>query len=212
MSVDEALVTFTRDRAARLSGLSNRQLDYWRSTNLLRPSTDYRLSAHRPIRLYDFTDMMSLMVIAELKERGVSTRRVRKIVDRLRRHGYEQPLVQVVFGTEPGRKRLVVVMMHSDGTFEGEVHPGQLLLPETIDMETIRARVRRSSARPSEAVGQFERRSGALGRKELFAGTRIPVETVRRYIDHGVSTGEILEAFPALRAADVDAVRDLVAS
>ena len=42
--------------------------------------------------------MMSLMVIAELKKRGVALQRIRRIVRGLRRRGYNEPLTQIIFG------------------------------------------------------------------------------------------------------------------
>ncbi|MGH3540894.1 MAG: DUF433 domain-containing protein [Mycobacterium sp.] len=56
-------------------------------------------------------------------------------------------------------------------------------------------------------VGKIERRPGAMGGKPLLAGTRVPVETVRRYLAAGRSVDDILEGFPILTVDDVEAVR-----
>ena len=61
--------------------------------------------------------------------------------------------------------------------------------------------------RDPAAVGQTEKRRGAMGSKELVAGTRVPVATIRRYLDRGVDVAEVLEAFPVLEREDVEAVR-----
>jgi uncharacterized protein (DUF433 family) len=41
----------------------------------------------------------------------------------------------------------------------------------------------------------------------VFAGTRIRVSTVQDYLQHGYGTDAILEAFPDLKAADVEKAR-----
>lgn len=210
MAADERLVAFTRERAADLSGLTPRQLDYWRKTQLMQPSTSRQVSEHRSVHLYDFTDMLELLTIAELLRRNVPTRRVRKIVDRLRARGYERPLTEIRFGVIPlegRRERVLVMLKHADGSVEGDDHPDQAIFREAVDMTEIRATLRRSTERRPERFGQVERRRGALGSKELFAGTRIPVATVRSYLREGVAVGEILEAFPALTAEDIEAAR-----
>src|SRR5439155_15970262 len=60
---------------------------------------------------------------------------------------------------------------------------------------------RRDQRRP----GQIERRRGVLGRKPVIAGTRIPVDSVRRLVEDGMSEEEILEQYPDLTAVDVAA-------
>ena len=213
---DDRVLVFTRSRAATLSGLSERQLDYWRKTDLLEPSTSEQVSPYRSVHLYDFADMLELLTIAELHKHDVPTRRIRSIVDRMRDKGYERPLTQIRYGVaerpssksgKRSRRRLLVVLTFEDGTTEGDDMPGQLIAEGAVDVQAIRGRLRRSTERDDEQVGKVEKRRGALGNKQLFAGTRIPVATVRRYLADGAQLGEILEAFPALRAEDVDAAR-----
>ncbi len=214
--VDERALAFTRSRAAALSGLSERQLNYWRHTDLLEPSTSEQISPYRSVHLYDFADMLELLTIAELHRHDVSTRRIRSIVDRMRAKGYERPLTQIRYGVaeapgrksmKPRRRKLLIVLTFEDGTTEGDDMPGQLIAEGAVDVQAIRARLHRSTQRDEDKVGRVEKRRGALGNKELFAGTRIPVASVRRYLADGAPVAEILEAFPALRAEDVEAVR-----
>ena len=215
--VDEKLLVFTRSRAAALSGLSERQLNYWRKTDLLGPSTSEQLSPYRSVHLYNFADMLELLTIAELHRHQVPTRRIRSIVDRMRAQGYERRLTQLRYGVvnrPPGRagkpdkrRKLLVVLTFADGTTEGEDVPGQMIVEGAVDVQAIRARLHRSAGREEDELGRVEKRRGALGNKELFAGTRIPVAAVRRYLADDAPVGEILEAFPALRAEDIEAVR-----
>jgi uncharacterized protein (DUF433 family) len=213
--VDENVLVFTRSRAATLTGLTERQLDYWRKTEFLEPSTSEQLSPYRSVHLYDFADMLELLTIAELHRHEVPTRRIRRIVDRLRQKGYQRPLTEIRYGvaerTPKGKKgrrqKLLILLTFEDGTTEGDDIPGQLVAEGAVDVQGIRARLHRSTERDDDQVGRIEKRRGALGSKELFAGTRIPVATVRRYLADGAPVSEILEAFPALRPEDIEAVR-----
>jgi uncharacterized protein (DUF433 family) len=206
------LVVFSRPRAAKLSGLTQRQLDYWRSTGFVVPQVDRRLSAARPVVHYSYTDMLALLVVAELRKRKVSLQRIRRVVADLHQRGYADPLTQVVFGTaEQSSDKLEVFFKLADGTWEGDRSPGQMVFHEVLDLDTIRTRVRRAAVRDEDTVGAIESRRGTMGNKPLIAGTRIPVATVREYLKHGVSTAEIIEAFPSLRPTDVDTVRALSA-
>lgn len=205
-TVDVDLTRFVAnpDRAARIADLSRRQVDYWSRTGVVRPTIDARITK-RPIRLYEFADLMSLMVAAELKQRGLSLQHVRTIVERLRRAGYDSPLSQLIYATHGKR----LYFQHPDGGWEGDVLPGQGVIRQVLDLEPMRNRIRAAGQRDRAQVGKVERRKGTLGYKPVFAGTRVPVDTVCRYIDAGKSTEEIIDAFPVLERADIDAARSL---
>lgn len=226
MQPNDALVVFTPQRAAELTGLTRRQVDYWRKTLLLQPSTDEQVSAHRSVRLYDFMDMLAMMTVAEMLRRKVPLQRIRKVVNRAMNLGYDRPLTQISFGVsqqrgkkrkrnadpEAGdtweeRERVVVVMTLADGSTVGDDDMGQAIMPETIDVEAIRAQLRRSTRRDPAKAGRTETRRNTLGSKPVFAGTRIPVDTVKVYLAEGVSDAEILAAFPSLTTEDIRAVR-----
>jgi DNA-binding transcriptional MerR regulator len=66
----------------RIVGISYRQLDYWARTDLVTPSIrDARGSGTQ--RLYSFQDLVSLKVIKNLLDTGISLQRVRKAVEYL---------------------------------------------------------------------------------------------------------------------------------
>ena len=54
-------------------------------------------------------------------------------------------------------------------------------------------------------VGVIERRRGVLGHKPVVAGTRIPVASIRRMVEDGMSTAEILKEYPDLQLGDIEA-------
>jgi uncharacterized protein (DUF433 family) len=202
--LDEQRLAVTRDSAVRITGLSRRQLDYWARTGLLPPSTDDRLTSGRRIRLYDFLDLVGLMVAAELKARGVSLQHIRQVIAHLRSRGYEQPLIQLTWATQ-GRQ---VYFQHDDGSWEGDLRPDQIVLSQVLNLKPLRREIKEKAQRSGDLAGKIESRRGTLGNKPVFAGTRIPVDTVRRYLEQGKSIDEILQAFPVLSRKDIEAVKN----
>src|ERR1700756_4275283 len=89
--LEESLIAVTRDTAAAIARLSIRQVNYWAQTQLVAPSMNHAVTAHRRVRLYGFRDLLALTVAAELKQRGVSLQHIRQIVRRLQAQGYEHP-------------------------------------------------------------------------------------------------------------------------
>ncbi len=202
VTLDEQRMAVPRDTAARIARLSIRKVDDWARTRLVEPTVDTQGSTVR-VRLYGFLDLLALVVAAELNARGVSGRRIRQVVEHLKSRGYDRPLSKLTFATVGNR----VYFQHDDGTWEGDLRPDQLVLREVLDLEPLRQRIAEGTRRDEALVGKIERRRGALGSKPLLAGTRVPVETVQRYLAAGRSTDDVLEAFPVLTATDVEAVR-----
>ncbi len=202
--VDEHLLSVPRNTAARLAKVSLRRLDYWASTGLIGPSVDRTLQPGSRVRLYNFRELFAVMVAAELRERGVSLQHVRQIVEHLLARGYDQPLTQLRFATV-GKQ---VYFQHANGEWEGGIRPDQLVLHQVLDLALIRKKIADGLERRLDEFGRVERRRGTLGGKPVFAGTRIPVDTVRRYLAAGHSIDEVLEAYPSLGTADVELVRN----
>jgi DNA-binding transcriptional MerR regulator len=67
----------------KVVGITYRQLDYWARTGLVTPSVrDAQGSGTQ--RLYSFHDLVTLRVIKNLLDTGISLQRVRKAVDHLK--------------------------------------------------------------------------------------------------------------------------------
>jgi uncharacterized protein (DUF433 family) len=206
--VERAKFAATRDTAASIAGLSRRQVDYWASTGLVRPAIEQRVTPRRTVRLYGYTDLMSLLVAATLRRAGISLQHIRVIVEYLRSRGYPEPLTQLSFAVVAGR----VYFQHDDGTWEGDLRPDQVVIHEVLDLDTLRARIRDAEQRHRDTVGHVEKRRGVMGSKPVIAGTRIPVATVQRFLSSGRTVDDVLHAYPQLERADVDAVREATAS
>ena len=197
--VDAQLVALPRDRAAKLAGITERQVDWWARTGVVVPAIDHRLTPHRAVRLYGFADLISLMVAADLRHRGVSLQAIRAIVNQLKARGFDRPLTELRFAVDGGE----VLVQLDDGRWESAHWPGQFVADQVIELQPLVARVRTAASRDRESIGKIGRRRGMLGGKPVIAGTRVPVATVQRYLADGVGVAEILEAFPQLTRADV---------
>lgn len=76
----------------RIVGITYRQLDYWARTELVTPSIrDAKGSGTQ--RLYSFQDLVTLRVIKNLLDTGVSLQRVRRAVEHLQ--AMERPIAGV---------------------------------------------------------------------------------------------------------------------
>lgn len=202
--LDEQRLAVPRNEAIAISGLSPRQVDYWARSGLVEPALDSRVSPGRRIRLYGFLDLLALMVAAQLRaEYRISLQHIRRIIEHLKSHGYNQPLTQLRFSVYRGQ----VYFQHPDGQWEGDLRPDQLVLQQVLDLQPLRQRIAEGTRRADDLSGKVEQRRGALGNKPVFAGTRIPVDTVRRYLDAGRSTTQVPAAFPDLTRDDIESVR-----
>ena len=95
----------------KIVGITYRQLDYWARTGLVTPSVR-DASGSGTQRLYSFQDLVTLRVIKNLLDTGVSLQRVRKAVEHL--ESMDRPISGVT--------------LMSDGTGVYEAHSPQELV------------------------------------------------------------------------------------
>jgi len=195
------LFAATPETAARLSGVTVGQLEYWRRIGLVEPAVVRRLSPRNEVRLYDFAGLVELRVVAALRAR-LSLQHIREVIGRLR-GSYDRPLAELRFAVQ-GRQ---LYFQHLDGSWEGGKRPGQLVIAEVIMLDAVRADLRRAAAQHEREPGRIVRRRRVLASKPTFAGTRVPVSAVRAFLDRGASDEQIIAAYPQLTRADVAAVR-----
>lgn len=205
-SVDESFVVFSRKRIAALADVSERRLDYWHRTGLIVPDVDRRVTQRRSARLYAYGDALSVLTVATLLRSPVSLQHVRQVVARLRSLDYDIP--ELAFAVV-GRN---IYFQTPDGEWEDGKHPGQTVLKRVLDLRPLRAQLESSSRRPDVSVGQVEKRRGTHGSRPVLAGTRVPVASVQAFLTRGATVDEVLEAYPALDAADVEKVRNLASA
>jgi DNA-binding transcriptional MerR regulator len=83
---------FAAPEVCKIVGITYRQLDYWARTELVTPSIR-DASGSGTQRLYSFQDLVTLRVIKNLLDTGVSLQRVRDAVEHLR--DMDRPLTEV---------------------------------------------------------------------------------------------------------------------
>jgi DNA-binding transcriptional MerR regulator len=83
---------FTSHDVVALTGITPRQLQWWDERGLIVPARE----GHR--RLYSLEDLAEVSVICQLRERGFSLQRVRKVIHFLQRE-FGKRLVETVSGS-----------------------------------------------------------------------------------------------------------------
>jgi DNA-binding transcriptional MerR regulator len=95
--------SFSAGEAAQITGVSYRNLDHWARTKFITPSVSEAKGTGSE-RRYAFNDLVALRVARELREGGISTQALRRVVDKLRTlRGLENPLAYsrlVVVGSD----------------------------------------------------------------------------------------------------------------
>ena len=104
--------SFSRQQVAAITGLSSRQLSYWRKTGLVTPQ-NYTEGGHAR---YSFTDLIALRTAKRLLDANISLQRVRRCLQSLTRFlpTTNHPLVElslVVTGD-------VVLVFHGERAFD----------------------------------------------------------------------------------------------
>jgi len=196
-------------RAMRLTGISMKQLRHWEKVGLVVPSIVRQLSPRNTVRLYNFQDLLELMVAAALRRQpGISLQHIRKLVGYLHKQGFIAPLRELKFATLGSE----IYMQFPDGTWSGDVMPEQLVIRQVIELDMIAARIESLTSRDPAAAGKVVTRRGVHQSKPIFAGTRILVSAVQSYLLAGYDTDAIIDEYPALTSADIDAARQLAAA
>jgi uncharacterized protein (DUF433 family)/DNA-binding transcriptional MerR regulator len=191
-------------RAAALAKVTLNQLRYWERTQLVTPSIKRQLSPRNTVRLYSFQDLMELLVAAELRHRpGISLQHIRRVIAYLHQRGFRAPLLEMRFATHGGD----IYVQYPDGTWSGDPLPDQIVFHQVIALELLRERIEGVSHRDPNTAGHVVSRRGVHGSKPIFAGTRIPVATVQRYLRAGYRAEAIIEEYPSLTPADIEAAR-----
>jgi DNA-binding transcriptional MerR regulator/uncharacterized protein (DUF433 family) len=191
-------------RAAKLADISMKQLRYWEQIGLVVPSVKEQISPRNTVRLYSFQDLLELLVAAELRHRpGISLQHIRRLVAYLHAREFGAPLRELKFATR-GQE---IYVQYPDGSWSGDPFPDQLIYRQAIALDEIGAKIDTVNDRGPGASGRVVSRRGVHRSKPVFAGTRIPVGTVQRYLQAGYDTKAIIREYPSLTPADIETAR-----
>lgn len=201
-ATDLSVRAFSADKVRRLTGLTERRLQYWDERDFLSPSVSHRNGRGRR-RLYSFRDLISLRVATELRNQGVSLQEIRRAVAHLRSLDYAHPLAELRFVQVNGR-----LYFQEAGTTRAGRRPEQVIATYAVPFRAIVHRLERDIAKlDRRPFGQIERRRGVLGSKPVIAGTRIPVGSIQRLSRAGASINGIRRLYPDLTGKDIRAAR-----
>ncbi|MEX3014320.1 DUF433 domain-containing protein [Gymnodinialimonas hymeniacidonis] len=196
---------FTDEMASRLTGLSVGQLRAWDRSGLISPSFADENRRLPFSRIYSFRDIVSLRVIAGLKnDHGVSTQHLKQVAFELRGLGEDAWSKTTLYVLN----KRVVFEEPKSGRLQ-EVVGGQRVfrIPLKVATADVEADVQALFSRPKNLEGKTHAQRHVMNGEEVVAGTRIPVRSVLSYFELGLSDSRILEDYPDLVQADIDAIR-----
>lgn len=201
---DNVLMAFTTDQVARLAGISRGRLRYWEQTGTFEPTYVEAPYSGPYRRIYSFQDLVNLRAMARLRvEFDVELEELRNVTAYLRDHRGTpwSKLAVRVYDTR------LVFRDPKTGQWMSAKPAGQLVFEmEFVDVRNESERVARRLMRRSEdQYGQISRNRNVMSNRHVFAGTRIPVETVLGFLRAGYGRDEILDQYPTLVEVDIDA-------
>lgn len=121
---------YTAKQVTAVTGVSYQTLNHWARTGLVEPSIAQAAGTGTE-RIYSFRDLIALKLAVELRNGGVSTRAVRKVIDFLRgSNGLENPLAEarLVITSD------VVLVRSSEELISVLKKPGQAYLAFVVDL------------------------------------------------------------------------------
>ncbi len=203
LDIGNVIAAFSEEQVERITGLSKGRLRYWARTDFFKPSF---VEANRRLpysRFYSFKDVVALKTLELLRVRNaVPLQQLRKVASKLSHlqdRLWSETILFVV-------NKQVHVVYPETGKAEA-VLTGQyaLELPLKEVIESTRATIIDMAKRRPGTEGRLARNRGIARNAWVVEGTRIPVAAIRRLSEDGFSTRQIIEEYPDLTEADVEA-------
>jgi uncharacterized protein (DUF433 family) len=200
----DPIAFFSREEAARLTGLSTKRIGYWSLTEVLRPSAGR--AGVFGIPLYTFRDLVGLKVLAKLRrEASLSLQSLRRIGEWLGEN-HSTPWASLRFYIVG--KGVYFSGPDDDGLTA--LDPlGQTAHPILVDLAEIadqaRSEIVEFRKRKPEQRGRIVRDRRIQANQPVLDGTRIPTAAVWAFHEKGFSNEQIIDEFPSLSLDDVRA-------
>jgi uncharacterized protein (DUF433 family) len=158
----------------------------------------------KPLRVYSFKDVVGLRVIAVLmKEHKISVQHLRKIAQNLLNYT-ETPWSSLKLMVCKGE---VSFIDPASGRAQGVLSGQYVLVPIIDQIQHVQRATADLSRRRADQIGAMENHRNVVHNARVFAGTRIPVRAVARFLDAGYSVEAIIDEYPSLTSADIEAVK-----
>lgn len=138
-------MAFNTKTVCSITGLTNRQVDYWDRTHFIKPSIK-EASGYGTARLYSFIDLVQLKVAKTLIDKGVSLQKIRKAITWLKKNfpEVEKPLAQMKFLTDG---ETIFILAEKDKVILDTLAKGQLVMAIAIGeiIESLKGEVKKIS-------------------------------------------------------------------
>ena len=198
------IAAFSEDQVVRLTGVRKGQLRYWDQTDFYSPS--YCNDRHRDGfgRIYSFRDIVSLKVLGILRNKhDVSVQHLREVKANLgdeNRDRWTGVKLYVV-------NKRVHWREPNTGLPQDVAYKQYVMQPIDLDsiVNGIRDDMRQIIRRDKTTVGTIDKVRSLNQSAPTIGGTRITVEAIARFSAAGYGVGQILDEYPDLTKADVEA-------
>jgi uncharacterized protein (DUF433 family) len=196
---------FTQDLAAKVTGLTRRQLEYWDELGVVTPS----IASHewRLPRLYSFRDLLKLKVAAEMRRLKWLPGQIRRMMRDLEAKGFDDPLLTLRFVADPkgSKGNRVYYIDPQAGPMSARV-PGQEAAVFDLKLRDLRTGLEDTIDRLTQRQpGTVRKIRQVQGSAPVLEGTRIRTSLVAQLRDEGWGVRRIIAAYPHLTRADVRA-------
>ena len=195
------IAAFTREQAARLTGVSQRQLRLWDAKGFFAPSL--KLEGGALASLYSFRDLLCLKVIHAIRnEAKIPFAELLKTKQRLAHLGDDlwARTTLYILG-----KRVVFDDPDTGGRQEASSGQGVLQIPLRVVTGTMEDAVRAMRERKSDLIGTIDRKRSVAQNQPVIAGTRIPVRSLQAFAKAGYSVAQINAQYPGITERDIEA-------
>jgi Predicted transcriptional regulators len=187
--------------AAKLAGVTLRQLRYWVRKGILKPSVYQAGRGGRD--LFSYTDLVQARAIGRLRKQGASLRRIGQAIDYLR--------TSLPQDHEWHTKTLVM-----DGGILSLVGPGEVLntthqSPGQEVFTVFLGDLTRELLKVGDELSighQLEVDRGIQGGSPVIKGTRIPTRLIGELLSEGVGPARIRRMYPGVTAAGITAAQE----
>ena len=118
-------MAYNTNTIIKITGLTQRQVDYWDRTHFIKPSIK-EASGYGTARLYSFKDLVQLKVAKTLIDKGVSLQKIRKAITYLKKNfpDIEKPLAEMRFLTDG---ETIFVLTDKKGVILDTLSKGQMV-------------------------------------------------------------------------------------
>ncbi|MDE0717735.1 MAG: DUF433 domain-containing protein [Rhodospirillaceae bacterium] len=203
LDISSIVAAFSEEQAARVTGLSKRQLRYWATTDFFKPSFVEDNPRLPNSRFYSFKDMVALRTLERLRvQNNVPLQHLRKVAENLS-HLKDELWTATTLYVFNRR----VILVNSETGQPEEVVSGQFVLgiPLSDIISETKDNVAALRRRSPESIGKLRRHRSIVRNAWSVSGTRITVGSIRRLHEDGYSVDRIIAEYPDLTREDVEA-------